>query len=95
MMVMLLVEWVLREYFGGLRMQLRTFIEQFMLTPVTVRTTRHRIRYQIQANPRNLERTEQLRGACAEVSRRRLRRDGRLLILEVVDPPPPPELGRG
>lgn len=95
MMVMLLVEWVLREYFGGLRMELRTFIEHFMLLPVTIRTTRYRVRYQIQGNPRNPVRTEQLRGACAEINRRKLRRDGRLFILEVVDPPPPEELGRG
>lgn len=95
MMVMLLVEWVLREYFGGLKMELRTFIEHFMFVPVTIRTTRHRARYEIQANPRNPVRTEQLRGACAEINRRRLRRDGRLLILEVVDPPQPQQPGRG
>jgi hypothetical protein len=84
-MVMLLVEWVLREYFGGLRMEIRTFIEHFMLTPVTVRYTRYRVCYQLQANPRDPERTELLRKACIEVTKRKLRRDGRLISLEVLD----------
>ncbi len=85
-MVMMLIEYVLREYFGGLRMEFRTFIEHFVNTPTTVRTSHRRVLYQFEVNPRNFERTEQLRRACEEVSRRRLKRNGRLLVFEVVEP---------
>jgi hypothetical protein len=82
-----LVEYVLKEYFGGLGMELRSFIEHFVNLPVTVVTMRHRVLYQIHANPRDPKRTELLRGACAEINRRALTRDGRLRVYEVVDPP--------
>jgi hypothetical protein len=85
--VMLLIEFVLREYFGKIKMELRTFIEYFLYAPTKVRTSAHRIVYQLEANPRNLKRTEQLRRACQEVTRRELRKDGKLVVFEVVDPP--------
>ena len=83
--VLMLIEFVLREYFGGLRMQMRTFIQHFVDAATTVRTSRHRILYQLEANPKDPKRTEQLRRACQEVTRRELRKDGRLLIFEVVE----------
>ena len=85
--VFLLIEFVLREYFGGLDMELRTFIDQFVMNAVTVVTTRTKVLYRIHANPRNPLRTEQLRHACQEVTRRKLRRKGKLLVFEVLDPP--------
>lgn len=86
MTVMMLIEHVLKEYFGSLKMEFRTFIEHFVNMPVTTITTRSRITYRIEGNPRNPERTEQARVACAEATRRKLRCDGRLLLFEVVDP---------
>lgn len=87
LMIMMLIEYVLRTYCGGLKMELRTFIEHFVRAPVTVRTTFQRILYQLEANPRSPERTEQLRRACDEINRRKIRRDERLLRFEVIDPP--------
>jgi hypothetical protein len=86
--VLLLLQFVLKEYFGDLGMEWRSFIEQFVLLPVTVRTSRRRVVYQIQANSRQPQRMAQLRSACAEVNRRQLHRAERLLRFEVVDPPP-------
>ncbi|MCP4654602.1 MAG: hypothetical protein GY856_04180 [bacterium] len=87
MSVLMLIEYVLKEYFGGLRMEWRTFIDQLVALPVTVRTTRHIRRYQIHANPRQPTRMDELRAACAEVTRRRIPVDDRRLVFEVVDPP--------
>lgn len=84
-MALMLIEFVLREYFGGVRMEWRTFVELFVGLPVTVRTSRHRILYEIGGNPRDPRRTEQLRQACAEVSRRKLRQDGKLIEYRVID----------
>lgn len=85
MNVLFLIEFVLREYFGGIRMELRTFIEHFVNLPVTVTTTDNEITYRVQGNPRNPERTEQVRNACDEVTRRGLMREGRGLVFLVVD----------
>ncbi len=82
--VLLLIEYVLREYFGGMRINLRTFIEQFVLIPVTVRTTAQQVTYQFHANLRNPKRTEQLRQACKVLTTKSLRRSGKELVFEVV-----------
>lgn len=86
-MVAMLVQFVLREYFKGANMEYRTFIEHYVNLPVTVVTSNGRTIHRIEANRRNPERTDALRLACGELNRRRLRRDGRLLLYEVVDPP--------
>jgi hypothetical protein len=85
MNVLFLIEFVLREYFGCVKMELRTFIEYFVNLPLTVTTTDSEIIYRIQANPRNIERTDQMRKACDEVTQRRLTRGNRRLIFIVVD----------
>jgi len=85
---LLLLEFVLKEYFGDLRMEWRTFIEQYLLLAVTVRTSRQRVLYQIQANERQPKRMAQLRVACDAINKRRVRRGKRLLKFEVIDPPP-------
>lgn len=74
MNVLFLIEFVLREYFGGAKMELRTFIEHFVNLPVTVTTTDHEIVYRVEANPRNEHRTEQMRKACEAITRRGLAR---------------------
>lgn len=84
--VLLLIEVVLRDYFGGVQMELRTFIEHFVNLPVTVITTDEEITYRVQGNPRNEKRTQQMRTACEEVTRRRLTRGKRRLVFVVVDP---------
>jgi hypothetical protein len=86
---LLLLEYVLKEYFGNLRMEWRTFIEQFMFLAVTVRTSRRRVLYQIHVDDRQSERTKYLQAACDEINRRRIHRDKRLLKFELIDPAPP------
>ena len=83
--VLALIEYVLREYFDGLGMEWRTFIEQVVMLPVTMRTTKTRCVYEIQANARQPERMAQLRAACEEINRREIRRGKRLLVFEVID----------
>ncbi len=85
---LLLLEFVLMEYFGGLRMEYRTFIEQFVLLAVTVRTSRRRILYQIHGNDRQPQRMAQLRAACEVINERRIHRGERLLQFEVIEPAP-------
>jgi hypothetical protein len=83
---LLLLEFVLKEYFGDLRMEWRTFIEQYLLLAVTVRTSSRRALYQIEANPRQPERMTQLRAACDAINKRRVHRGKRLLWFEVIAP---------
>lgn len=86
--VLMLIEFVLKEYFAGLRMEPRTFIEHFVLTPVTIRETRQERIYELQANPRSPENTERLRDACREVTRRGLLAGGKRLRFDVVGQEP-------
>ncbi len=83
--MLLLVEYVLKEYFGGYRMELRTFIEQYVMLAVTVRTTESRVLYQLHSNPRQPQRMQQLQVACEELNKRRVRRGKRLLCFEVIE----------
>lgn len=85
---LMLVEFVLKEYFGGLRMEWRTFIDQYLYLAVTVRTSHNRILHQIHANVRQPQRMAELRAACEEINRRRIHRNKRLLKFEVIDPRP-------
>jgi hypothetical protein len=87
---LMLIEYVLKEYFGGLKMEWRRFLEETIPLPVTCRTSKERLLYQIHANVRQPQRTDQLRQACEVINSRRLRRDGRALRFEVIDP-----VGRG
>jgi hypothetical protein len=85
---LLLLEFVLKEYFGDLRMEWRTFIEQYLLLPVTVRTSPRRVLYQLHANERQPQRMKQLRAACDAINKRRVHREKRSLWFEVIDPAP-------
>ena len=85
LMAMLLVEFVLKEYFGGLAMEWRTFIDQFVPLPVTARTTKQRRLFQIHTNPRQPERMAQLGAALTEINRRQIRQGKRLLVFELLD----------
>ncbi len=78
-----LLEFILREYFAGARMELRTFVEQFVGLPVRIEQTRQVQRFVIYPNSRSPLAMEKLAAACAEVTRRRVRHHGRRLILEV------------
>jgi hypothetical protein len=60
------------------------FIGQFLLTPVTVRTTAKQVTYQFDANLRNPKRTEQLREACKVITDKCFRRSGKDLVFEVI-----------
>jgi hypothetical protein len=81
--VLMLLEFVLKEYFGGIRLEVRTFIEHFLNLPVTIRESKTEVVYEISDNPRSPESSARLRAACAEASRRNLRADGRHLWFHV------------
>lgn len=88
MTVLMLVEWVLREYMGGgVRMELQTFINYFLYLPVEVRTTWHQVRYRIDATDLSATYSDLLLKACAEINRRKIRRDDRRLVFEVFGQP--------
>lgn len=80
----MLIEFVLQEYFGGYGLEWRTFIEQFVGLPVTVRTTANRCLYQIEPNPRQPENMIYLARAVREINARKIRRGDRLLVFELV-----------
>ncbi len=84
---LMLLEFVLREYFGGLAIEWRTYIEQFVMLPVTVRVTSTRCLYELHANPRQPKRMEKLAAALQEINKRKIRRDDRLLVFKLVDIP--------
>lgn len=79
-----LVEYVLQEYFGHLEADYRTYIEQLVALPVTIRTTPERRLFQIHANTRQPERMAQLDIALREINRRHILKDGQLLEFELV-----------
>ena len=79
-----LVEYVHQEYFGHLAADFRTYIEQLVALPVTIRTTPDRRLFQIHANLRQPERMAQLDLALQEINRRNILRDGQRLEFELV-----------
>ena len=83
----LLLEYVLKEYVGGLAAEWHTYIEELVALPVTVRTTKTTRLIQIHANPRQPERMKQLHAAMAEVNRRALQSGKHKLRFELVDTP--------
>jgi len=87
--VLALVEFVMQEYFGGVHMQWRTFIEQFVALPVTVRTREHCRIYQLHANRRQPEQMARLAAALAELNRRKIYRDDERLVFELIGLPEP------
>jgi len=83
--VLMLIEYVLKEYFGGLRIEPRTFIELFVAVPLTIRETHKEVVYELKANSRSHLHTERLRKACIEVTSRGLERGGKKMRFVVVD----------
>ncbi len=81
--VLSLLEFVMQEYFGGVAMHWRTFIEQFVGLPVEVRSNKRRCVHVIKANRRQPERMAQLRRAVDEVNRRKIRRGKQVLVFEI------------
>jgi hypothetical protein len=81
--VLMLLEYALKEYFGNLHLEARTFIERFVHLPVTIRESKTEVIYEIGDNPRSPDDTARLRAACAEVRRRKIQVDGRYLRFEV------------
>jgi hypothetical protein len=86
LLVLMLVEFVMREYFQGTRAMYRTLIVHFMFLPVTVLAYHDRIVYRIESTIRGPDATEALHRACDEINRRQLSQNGRLMVYEVVDP---------
>lgn len=84
--VFTLIEFVLREYCVNLGMELRTFIEHFVYLPVTMVTSDTETRYLIHLSARNQIRADQMRKACAEITSRGIRRHGRTLVFDAIEP---------
>jgi len=82
----LLLEYALRTYFGGKRMEPRTFIERYVSLPVKIRTRREEVVYEFQATERDPARMEDLRGACTVMNSQGLQQGHRRLRFEVVKP---------
>ena len=82
--MLMLVEWVMREYMGGgFRMELQTFLNYFLYLPVEARISWHKVRYRIDANDLSEAYVELLDQACTEINRRKIKRDDRRLVFEV------------
>jgi hypothetical protein len=81
MTLLCLLEFVCKEYLGGSAMEPRTLIAAWMHLPVTIHTVTGRRVYEVAPNPRDPKKTELLRQALAEVTRRGLHdSDGRLIV---------------
>jgi hypothetical protein len=85
LIALMLCEFVMQEYFTGPRCMFRTFITRYMQVPLTVITTHDTMVFRLEANARSPDHTNALRAACAEINKRRLRCDDRLMIYEVVE----------
>ena len=79
-----LLEFTLREYFDNTTMNWRGFIETILPLAVTVRTSETRRLYQVEPNARQPERMAQLAAALRRINQRKLSRDGRLLVFEML-----------
>jgi hypothetical protein len=81
MVLLCLLEFVCREYFGGRAMQPQTLCAAWMHLPVTIRTGLQRQIYEVTPNLRDPQKTDLLRQALAEVTRRKLHdAEGRLMV---------------
>ena len=83
--ILSLVHWVPVEYFGGVKMEWRTFIVQLIALPVTVRSHKTRLLYQIAANPRHPRLMALLSGALEEINNRGIKRGKQLMVFELVE----------
>ena len=81
---MLLIEYTLHEYFGDVRMEWRTFIEQFVALPVTVRHTKRRRLFQIHANRRQPQHMETLAAALTRINEREIQIGNQRLVFELI-----------
>jgi hypothetical protein len=81
---MALLEFVLKEYFGGVAMEWRTFVTQLVSMPVTVRSSATRCVYQFHPNPRNPALMADVAVAVAAINLRGLRRGRQRLVFEVL-----------
>ena len=82
--IMLLIEYALHEYFGDVRMEWRTFIEQFVALPVTVRHSKRRRLFQIHANRRQPKHMEKLAAALEVINGRGIQVGEQRLVFELI-----------
>ena len=87
MALLALLEFICQEYLGQYRLMPRTFIESWMLLPVTIRRQRHCIIYEVTPNARDPAMTRILEKALERITARKLRADGRLLVARMRDGP--------
>ena len=87
MTLLALLEFICQEYLEQYRLMPRTFIEAWMSLPVTIRQQQHCIIYEIAQNPRDPTMTRLLDRALERITARKLRIDGRLLVVRLRDSP--------
>ena len=88
--LVLVVNFVLKEYFGDARMDAVTFLERVATLPARLRILPHQEILTFEYNRRDPEVMALLTAQCDAINARRLTtRHGRILTI-AVDPPPPP-----
>ena len=81
MVLLCLLEFICQEYLDGKRIMPSTFTGAWLSLPVTIRTSRHQVIYEIAPNPRDPAMTDLLRNALDKITERRLRVGKRRLIV--------------
>ena len=87
MVLLAILEFFCQENLAHLGLTPRTIIEEWLMLPVTIHSSRQRVVYEVAANPRNPGKTELLGRALARITERKLKVDGRLLIARIRDRP--------
>jgi len=80
MALLSMLEFIVQEYLGGWRLMPRTLANAWVPLPVTIRTSRHRVVYEVAGNPRDPKMTELLGTALQRITERKLRVEKRLLV---------------
>lgn len=87
MALMALLEFICQEYLGGYRLMPRTFIESWMALPVTIHQNRYEWIYEMVPNPRDPPMTRRLEKALAIITERRIRYQGRRIVVRLAADP--------
>jgi hypothetical protein len=85
MLLLSLLEFICQEYLGGRRITPRTFIASWVMLPVTIRTTRHQVVYELTRNACDREMTALLEHAAEVITKRSLSLNDRTLIIRLKD----------
>lgn len=87
MMLLAMLEFICQEYLGRKRIMPRTLVEAWMPLPVTVRTRRNQIIYEVAPNPRDPAMTALLAQVLESITQRKLRFNGKQVLARIRDGP--------